>query len=143
MRRVRGRQLILDPLRKKYVLLTPEEWVRQHLVQYLLHEKAVPRSLMTVEMGFLYQDMRRRADLVVYDRNGHVLLIAECKAPDVRVHQDTFDQIGRYNKTIRARYLLITNGLDHYCFVVDHQAHTYHRLDDIPTYDALLEGGTA
>ncbi len=135
-----ARQEIYDPLRRKYVRLTPEEWVRQHVVQFLLRERGVPAGLVAVEHPFTYQNMTRRADVVVHDRQGRPLLVAECKAPGVRIRQGVFDQIGRYNRVLRVRYLLVTNGLTHYCCAIDRAQGAYRFLPDIPSYDALLSG---
>lgn len=132
-----GKEMILDPVRRKYVRLTPEEWVRQHFVQYLIQDKGVPRALIAIEMGFTYQGMQRRADVVVHDRGGHPLMMVECKAPDVAVRQDVFDQVARYNKVVQARYLVATNGLVHYCCMLDHARHAYHFLDTLPAYEDL------
>ena len=131
------RTTIFDPLRQRYVRLTPEEWVRQHFVQYLIQGLGYPRALIAVEMGFTYQGMARRADVVVHDRQGHPLLMVECKAPEVEVGQATFDQVARYNMVVQANYLVVTNGLVHYCCVLDRAAHTYRFLDALPRYDAL------
>lgn len=128
---------IYDPIRHKFVRLTPEEWVRQHFVQYLIRERNVPRGLMAVEQGFTFQGMQRRADIVVHDRRGQPLLMAECKAPGVSVQQKTFDQVARYNRVIEARYLVVTNGLDHYCCRIDRAAEDYTFLDTIPTYEEM------
>ena len=136
-KKIGGKEMIFDSVRQKYVRLTPEEWVRQHFVQYLAQEQGVPQGLVAVEMGFTYQGMQRRADIVVYDRHGKPLMMVECKAPNVAVRQDVFDQVARYNKVIQARYLVVTNGLVHYCCVLDHEQHTYRFLDDIPHYEAL------
>lgn len=132
-----GKRDIFDPIRQKYVRLTPEEWVRQHFVQYLIREHGVPRGLVAVEHGFTDQDMPRRADIVVHDRQGRPLLIAECKAPGVPVTQDTFDQVARYNRVLRVPYLVVTNGQDHYACRIDFEAATYRFLDELPLYEAL------
>jgi len=137
IRQIDGKEMILDPVRRKYVRLTPEEWVRQHFVQYLVREQGVPAALVAVEMGFAYQGMQRRADVVVYDRQGRPLMMVECKAPDVAVRQDVLDQVARYNKVVQARYLVVTNGLIHYCCVLDREAHTYRFLEALPRYEAL------
>lgn len=129
--------MIFDPLRRKYVRLTPEEWVRQHFVQFMIRERGYPKALIAVEMGFTYQKMGRRADVVVHDRKGQPLLMVECKAPDVEVRQATFDQVARYNMVVQARYLVVTNGLVHYCCRLDRTQHTYHFLDDLPRYEEL------
>ena len=128
---------IFDAIRQKYVRLTPEEWVRQHFVRFLVEEQQVPAALVAIEMGFTYQQMPRRADIVVHARTGAPLLMAECKAPEVPVRQATFDQVARYNKVVQAKYLVVTNGLVHYCWSLDPAAHTYQFLDALPVYEAL------
>ncbi len=137
IRHAEGKAMILDTVRQKFVRLTPEEWVRQHLVRYLVSEKRVPPSLVAVEMGFEYEGLRRRADVVIHNRRAEVVLMAECKAPDVPVAQTAFDQIGRYNLVVRARYLLVTNGLEHYSCRVDFRSRTYTFLQDIPAFHSL------
>ncbi|NBC18618.1 MAG: restriction endonuclease subunit R [Bacteroidetes bacterium] len=129
--------MIFDPIRRKYVRLTPEEWVRQHFVQYLVQDLGTPPALVAIEGGFTYQGMTRRADVVVHDRRGQPLLLVECKAPSVEVRQATFDQVARYNKVVRARYLVVTNGQVHYACLLDREQHTYRFLDDLPPYDEL------
>ncbi len=132
-----GTREIYDPIRQKYVRLTPEEWVRQHFVQYLIRDRGVPRGLVAVEQSFTYQGMPRRADIIVHDRAGAPLLMVECKAPAVGVQQDTFDQVARYNRVVEAPFLAVTNGLDHYCCRIDRDAGTYTFLDAVPSYDAM------
>ena len=109
-KKIGGKEMIFDPVRQKYVRLTPEEWVRQHFVQYLVQEQGVPQALVAVEMSFTYQGMQRRADIVVYDRQGKPLMMVECKASEVEVRQDVFDQVARYNKVVKARYLVVTKA---------------------------------
>lgn len=138
---VSGKTMIFDAGRQKYVRLTPEEWVRQHFVKYLIQEQGVPRALLAVEMAFSYQGMARRADIVVHDRAGLPLLMVECKAPEVQVRQAVFDQVARYNKVVRARYLVVTNGLEHFCYVPDAESHTLRFLDVLPAYEELLDLG--
>ena len=132
-----GKAMIFDPIRRKYVRLTPEEWVRQHFVQYLVQDLGTPPALVAIEGGFTYQGMPRRADVVVHDRRGQPLLMVECKAPSVEVRQATFNQVARYNKVVRARYLVVTNGQVHYACLLDREQHTYRFLDDLPSYDEL------
>ena len=136
-RTIDGRREILDPLRQQYVALTPEEWVRQNLVQFLIQERGYPRGLMAAEKFVQVHGQPHRADLVVYDRQGSPLLLAECKEPSVNISQDTFDQIARYNRALRARYLLISNGLEHYCYAIDRDREQYRFLDHLPHYDNL------
>ena len=137
MREQDGKTDIYDPIRRKYVRLTPEEWVRQHFVQYLVQELSYRPGLFGIEAGFTYQRMKRRADVIVHDRRGKPLLMVECKAPDVPIGQKTFDQVARYNKVVRASYLVVTNGLEHYCYQVDYDQRTYHFLDGPPDFEAL------
>lgn len=129
--------MIFDKLRKKWMPLLPEEWVRQHVVEYLVQEKKVPAGLIGVEKGFLFQGMQRRADLIVHDREGKPAMMVECKAPSVTLEQAVFDQIARYNLVIHARYLYVTNGLQHYCYKVDGDRKKYVFLKELPAFDEL------
>lgn len=133
-----GGPTVFDPVRRKHVRLTPEEWVRQHLLAFLLHERGCPPALVGVEVGFTYQRMPRRADVLVHDRHGRPLLMAECKAPSVALTQAAFDQVARYNKVMQAPYLVVTNGLTLYSCALDFQARTYRFLDDVPAFEAML-----
>lgn len=133
-----GTRHIYDPLRQTYVRLTPEEWVRQHFVQYLTQDLNVPTGLVATEATFRYQGQPWRADIVVHDREGSPLLLVECKAPSVSIGQDAFDQGARYNLVLGARYLVVTNGHEHYACRIDVDDKTYRFLDDLPDYDALL-----
>lgn len=130
-------RMIFDPVRRRYVALTPEEWVRQHFVQFLIRERGVPRGLVAIEPEFKYNGMSRRADVVVYGRNGKPVLAGECKAPEVEIRQAAFDQLARYNTIVQAKYLVVTNGIVHYCCRVDRANGTYAFLDDLPPYDEL------
>jgi hypothetical protein len=133
-----GTPSIYDPLRDRYVRLTPEEWVRQHFLQYLIQELDVPAGLVGVETAFQYQDQPRRADIIAHDRHGAPLLLVECKAPRVSIGQDAFDQCARYNIVLEAPYLVVTNGLTHYACAIDFDDRSYTFLDDLPAYDQLL-----
>jgi len=137
-----GKRQIYDPLRQTYVRLTPEEWVRQHFAQYLIQELNVPAGLVATEAAFQYQDQAWRADVVVHNRQGGPLLLVECKAPSVPIRQDAFDQGARYNLVLGARYLVVTNGQEHYACRVDTDSGEYAFLDDLPAYDALLNEGS-
>lgn len=130
--------LIFDPVRKKNVALTPEEWVRQHLIRYLFDVKGVPQSLLASERGLLVNGMQRRFDVLVFSRNGKPLIIAECKAPHVTVSEDTFYQAARYNLALKADYLLITNGLQHFIAKIDYQSAGLKFLEEIPDYEQML-----
>lgn len=129
---------VFDIVRMKYVSITPEEWVRQHLLHFLIHEKGVPKSLIGIEKKIVVNKLTRRTDLVVFSRNAKPLLIAECKAPTVKITQNTFDQAARYNLSLDVNYFVLTNGLDIYCCTIDHEKKAYHFLEDIPEYEAML-----
>lgn len=132
-----GRKLIFDPARKRYVKLTPEEWVRQHLINYLTTAKNVPLTLMAVENGLKINGMLQRFDLVIYNNTGKAMMIAECKAFSVKLSTDAMFQAARYNMNLKVDYLLITNGLDHHCAHVDYSTGSLNFLEDIPDYKQL------
>ncbi len=131
-----GKTYIFDPLRKKAVVLTPEEWVRQHLVRYLLQERNYPKGLTRVEAGISVYGASRRCDVLIYDRSMEPLLVAECKAPSVNIDQATFDQLALYNYALKAPYLVVTNGMQHYCCRLDYRRRSYEFLPDIPFFPA-------
>jgi hypothetical protein len=128
---------IFDIVRKKYVALTPEEWVRQHLIWFLIHEKRFPASLLGVEKKLMVNNLVRRTDLVAYSSALKPLLIAECKAPSVGISQRTFDQAARYNMTLDTSYFVITNGKVIYCCRINREKMGYDFLEDIPDYSGL------
>ena len=132
-----GAKEIFDAISQKYVVLTPEEWVRQHLVKYLGEEKQLPISLMQREIPVRFGRTHLRADLVAYDRTAKPLVVAECKAPNVRITQAAFDQVGRYNAQLQAPYVVVTNGLSHYYCQVDQGRGAVTFVDDLPMYDAI------
>ena len=131
--------LIFDSIRKKYVALTPEEWVRQNFVQFLLKEKNVPASLINIEMSLNYNKLKKRSDIVIYKNTGIPLLIIECKSPNIAITQKVFDQIARYNFTLKVKYLIVTNGIDHFCCKIDLENKTYVFLKEIPNYVEFIE----
>jgi len=133
-----GQNQIFDIFRKKYVVLTPEEWIRQNFLMYLVEEKNYPQSLISVEAGLKVYKRSKRTDIVVYDKQGIPLLIVECKAPNVKINQDVFDQIVRYNIALNVKYLVVTNGLDHYCCSLKSENNTYQFLQEIPDYKNIL-----
>jgi type I site-specific restriction endonuclease len=126
---------IFDSIRKKFIILTPEEWVRQHVVHYLLEEKKFPKSLINVEKVLMVNGLRKRYDVVVYNSNGSIFLLIECKAPEVKITQATFDQIARYNMTMEAEFLMLTNGLNHYFCLMDFENEKYTFLENLPKYN--------
>ncbi len=128
---------IYDCLRQKFVALTPEEWVRQHFVNYLITTLGYPRGLMANEVSLKLNRTARRCDTIVYSRQGRPLAIVEYKAPTVAITQTVFDQIARYNSVIGASYLIVSNGLAHYCCRFDDNSQSYTFLREIPGYSAL------
>lgn len=133
----RGRVVVFDVLRRKHVALTPEEWVRQHFIHYLITEKGYPAALMGNEVPITLNGMSRRCDSVLYDTSLRPRIIMEYKAPDVPLTQKVFDQISRYNIVMRVDYLIISNGLTHYCCRMDYENNTYQFLREIPEYKDL------
>jgi hypothetical protein len=131
------RLLIFDPLRKKDIPLTPEEWVRQNILQFLIEERGFPKSLISVEAGLKVNLFLRRYDALIYSREGQPLMLIECKATSVAVNQGTFDQITIYNRSFKCPYLLVTNGLKHYCCKLDENEKKYIFLENIPAYVLL------
>ena len=128
---------ILDPIRRQYVALTPEEWVRQHFVHFLTGHKGYPWSLMANEVQLKLNSMSRRCDTVVYDRSLHPRVIIEYKAPTVNITQKVFEQICRYNMVLQVDYLIVSNGLAHYCCRIDYSTRSYSFLEEIPSYENL------
>lgn len=139
LRNANGVTEIFDAIRRKYVVLTPEEWVRQNFVCYLINEKQFPQGLIHVEASLMFNTMQRRSDVVVYNRNGKPLLAVECKAATVKISQDVFNQLVRYNMVLQVPYLIVTNGLQHYCSKVDFENNRCTFLKDIPNYDSLIK----
>ena len=125
---------IFDDIRKKFIILTPEEWVRQHIVQFLLQEKKYPKSYINVEKLIKVNDLNKRYDIVVFKPNGELFLLIECKSPDVKITQETFDQIARYNLKLNAQFLMVTNGLNHYFCQMDFEKETYIFLEELPFF---------
>jgi len=133
-----GRIVILDPIRKRFVQLTPEEWVRQHFVQYMINHLGIPRGLIGIEVTIPIRDRHYRADIVAYSQQVAPLLLIECKRPSVKLNQEVFNQIGHYNLGFNVPYLVITNGMEHYCCMINHSDHSYQFLDKIPSYDSMI-----
>lgn len=125
---------IFDEIRKKFIILTPEEWVRQHCIRFLIEEKHFPKSLINVEKELLINDRKKRYDIVVFHPNGNINILIECKAPKVNITQQTFDQIAQYNLLLNADYLMVTNGLNHYYCIMDFENECYQFLRDLPEY---------
>jgi type I site-specific restriction-modification system R (restriction) subunit len=132
-----GKHEVFDPVRKRHVSLTAEEWVRQHFLYFLIIHKNVPPSLIAVEASIKYNNLSKRCDIVVYNRNGQPVLIVECKAPEVEINQDVFQQVAMYNMTLKVRFLVFTNGMDHYICEVDHEKGSFRFLKDIPDFEEM------
>lgn len=129
-----NKTLVFDEIRKKFVVLTPEEWVRSHVVRFLLIEKNYPKSLINVEKQLKLNNTVKRYDVVIFNKDGSIFLIVECKAPSISINQITFDQIARYNLALKASFLMVTNGLEHYYCQMDYEDERYVFLKDIPNY---------
>ncbi len=125
---------IFDEIRKKFVILTPEEWVRQNVVRFLMEEKKYSKSYINVEKLIKINGLSKRYDVAVFEPNGKLFLLIECKAPEVPISQNTFDQIARYNMVLDARYLMVTNGLNHYFCQMDFENEQYNFLKELPEY---------
>lgn len=125
---------IFDLLRKQYVALTPEEWVRQHFIHYLIHHLRYPKGLIKIEGGLMFNKLQKRTDIVVYDREGKPWMIVECKAPTLKISARTVQQASTYNYSLKAKYLVVTNGLKHFCYQTDWINSTTTSLDSIPVY---------
>ena len=132
-----GKTRVFDPLRRKYVALTPEEWVRQHFVNFLIHHKNYPAGLLANEVELHVGDKKLRADTLLYNRDLQPKMIIEYKAPAIALSQRVFDQISDYNLLLHVDYLIVSNGLQHICCQMDYTHHTYHFLRDIPDYEQL------
>jgi len=134
-----GKLEILDPIRRRFVRLTPEEWVRQHFLNFLVNHHNYPASLIHVEASLSYNHLSKRSDIVVYSPHGKPLMAVECKAPSVGITQKAFDQLAMYNFTLRVPYLILTNGLQNYiCQMVPGNG-SYSFLEELPAYDELHE----
>ena len=125
---------IFDVIRKKFVVLQPEEWVRQHLVKYLIENKNYPKSHINVEKQLKVNSIKKRYDIVVFNSDGSIEILVECKAPEILINQKTFDQIARYNLNLSANYLIVTNGLTHFYCKMDLEQEKYEFLKDIPDF---------
>lgn len=128
------KKLIFDGFRRRWVALTPEEWVRQNFARYLTEEKHYPASLVAVERSLRMNQRDFRTDIVLFSKSGNPLIVVECKAPEVKISQQVFDQIARYNLDLRVSYLIVTNGLTHYCCQFNQEQLSYTFLPEIPDY---------
>jgi hypothetical protein len=129
-----GISYIFDQTRKKYLVLTPEEWVRQHLIHFLIEVKKYPRSLMKLEGGLKLNNLQKRSDILLFNKYGKKIILVECKAPSVKINQETFDQIARYNFVHKVEWLLVSNGIQHFCCRIDYEKKTYNFVEELPDY---------
>ena len=121
-------------IRKKYLLLTPEEWVRQNCINFLISALSYPKSLINVEKQIKINGKLKRYDIVVFNPDGNVNILVECKAPSISINQDTFDQIAQYNMTLNSNYLMLTNGKEHYFCIMNFGNKTYSFIKELPKY---------
>jgi len=131
---------IFDTTRRKYINLTPEEWVRQNFIQYLKDCFGYPSGLFSVEKTIVLNTMKIRPDIVIYSGSGTPFLIVECKAPSVQITQETFDQIAKYNLPLKVGYLAVTNGLKHYYCHLDYEQNSYTFIQNLPLYSEIKQG---
>jgi hypothetical protein len=134
-----GKQEILDPFRRKYVRLTPEEWVRQHFLHFMVTEHAYPPSLIRVEASIAYNGLSKRSDIVVYSKSGKPQMAVECKAPGIEISQEVFYQLAMYNYSLGVSYLVMTNGMDHYIGFMDPGKNSFAFLNEFPSYGDLID----
>ena len=139
IRRSGDKTEVFDVIRKRFVKLTSEEWVRQHFIHYLISQKQVPASLIGVETSIKYNQLSKRCDIVVFTNTGKPVLIVECKAPEVLISQEVFNQVALYNMTLMVNYLVVTNGIDHFVSYIDHQKRSFTFLKEIPDYTVLID----
>ena len=128
---------IFDSIRKRHVSLTPEEWVRQHFVAFLIAEKKYPRALIANEITISYNGLKKRCDTLIYNRSREIVLIIEYKAPHVAITQEVFDQVAVYNMKLKVNYMIISNGMEHFCCRIDYENMRYDYLKEIPCFDEL------
>ncbi|MEM6722990.1 MAG: type I restriction enzyme HsdR N-terminal domain-containing protein [Bacteroidota bacterium] len=127
-----GKPYIFDPIRKKHLVLQPEELVRQLLIQYLIQELGISSNRIAVEFGIEVNQLKKRCDLLIFDQTTQPFLLVECKSPKVKINQSTFEQIARYNLSLQVPYLLVTNGLTSYCCQIDFEQHQFAYLEQVP-----------
>ena len=132
-----GQLSLFDEIRKKHIIITPEEWVRQHFVQYLINQKHYPKALIKLEGGMKLNGMGKSTDIVVFNPAGERILLVECKAPSVIINQKVFDQVARYNIAHKVTLLAVTNGLSHYYCHIDFSTRNYKFIEDLPDYSEV------
>lgn len=138
IKEVDQKKYIFDKLRKKYVLITPEEWVRQHFINYLVEDKYYPVGLISVERGFDLYKTKKRSDILIFNSLGKPWVLVECKAPSIKVNDLWFDQAFAYNLSIKATYIMLTNGFNHFCMMVNPEGTGVKFLKEIPAFPELI-----
>lgn len=134
LRKMAENTTIFDSIRKKHLILTPEEWVRQHFVNYLVNHLDYPKSLIKLEGGLSFNSLKKRSDILVYNREGKPFMLIECKASHIKIEQKVFVQASVYNKSIKARYIVISNGMQHFCCEINQESNSYKFLQEIPVF---------
>jgi hypothetical protein len=134
LKKSEGKVWIFDGIRKKYIVLTPEEWVRQHLINYFINHLQYPKTLIQVERGLQYNRLQKRSDIVVFDRSGKPWMIIECKSPEVQLDQNSIEQVAVYNSDVKAKYVSVSNGLRHICYEAVADVKSVVLMDDFPEY---------
>ena len=132
--KVDDKLMIFDVLRKKSVTLTPEEWVRQHMIRYLIEYRNYPKSMIKVESGLKYDKLQKRSDILVYNNQGDPFLVIECKSPDMKIDEHVMHQVAAYSKSLKVKYIGVSNGICHYCWAIDQKEKTTENLGDFPVY---------
>lgn len=122
-------------IRKKYLVLTPEEWVRQHFIHYLIAELKYPKSLFRIESSLTYNKLQKRSDILVFNRDAKPWILIECKSPDIKLSQKAFNQVAIYNMTVNAKFVAVTNGLVHYCCEAAKEGEQAIFLESFPVFD--------
>ncbi len=135
LKKEQGKIWIFDGIRKKYIVLTPEEWVRQHFINYLITELKYPKSLFRIEGSLTYNKLQKRSDILVFDRNGKAWMLIECKSPTIKLNQKAFNQVAVYNMTLGAKYLAVTNGMAHFCFEAASHGNEPKTLNEFPAFE--------
>tara|TARA_Y100000996_G_scaffold124802_1_gene94129 strand:- start:926 stop:1372 length:447 start_codon:yes stop_codon:yes gene_type:complete len=130
-----NKTLVFDSIRKKWLKLVPEEWVRLNCIEFLINEKKISRSLISVEKEFKFNNLKKRFDIVVFNKKGEIYLLVECKAPNIKISQSVFNQITKYNLVLKSKFLMISNGINHYFFVMNFKSQKIQFLKELPSYD--------
>jgi len=135
IRQINGKLSIFDVIRRKFVVMTPEEWVRQNFLAYMVAELGYPKALIKVEPGLTYNNLPKRCDIAAFDRDGHPRALVECKATSVKISKATFDQVAVYNTKFGAKYIMVTNGLQHFCCEIDHEKRCANFMGALPAFE--------